>query len=447
MTPPHDPQAERALLGALLIDADYCLDPVRQILPTPGAFSDLRHQLIYRAVLDLDTKREPVDMVTVSARLRSLPGDQPGRVMDCHEEAGGSAYLSDLCLVVGSAGNAPHYAGIVADLSLKRGVLRLAESLTIAATDQTTTGSEALERAEAELSALMDGAQRSSVVSLHEVAQPVLDQIRARLQGQQDGIETGYPGLDSMGGWQNKDLIILAARPSMGKTALALNVAMHTARRGDPVGFLSVEMGEESLVLRTLTYLTGFSGQAIRTRALSQQNQDRLWQVGDELGGIPLYFDFHPAPTLENARHSIRRMVTRYGVKLVFVDYLQLMSAPKAERNDLAVGALSRGLKRLAKEYSVPVVALAQLNRGCEARQDKRPMLSDLRESGQIEQDADEVLFLYRDWVYDKGADKTAAELIAAKRRNGPTGVHFLHFDGLTGRFTERANDTDERSF
>jgi len=243
------------------------------------------------------------------------------------------------------------------------------------------------------------------------------------------------------------DLILLAARPSMGKTALAMNIAHQVSAREVPVGIFSLEMSEDSLATRTLSYLTGFSGMAIRNKAMSHQRLTDLYETAATTAGIPLHFDFTPGASLPQVRRNARRMVSRFGCGLLILDYLQLMTLPNAESHQLATAAASKGLKNLAKELKVPIIALSQLSRSCESRPDKRPMLSDLRDSGALEQDADVVMFVYRDHVYDKSAPEDGAEVLIRKRREGPTGEVMMRLDKSTGRFTEVADARDERTF
>lgn len=244
------------------------------------------------------------------------------------------------------------------------------------------------------------------------------------------------------------DLILLAARPSMGKTALAMNIAHQVSGRNAPVGIFSLEMSEAQLATRTLSYLTGFSGMAIRNKNLSHQRLSDLYETAAQTAGIPIHFDFTPGISLPQVRRIARRMVSRFGCQLLILDYLQLMTLPKAENNQLATAAVSKGLKNLAKELKVPIIALSQLSRACELRgSDKRPMLSDLRDSGALEQDADVVMFVYREHVYDKAAPEEDAELLIRKRREGPTAEVMMRMDKSTGRFTEKTDARDERTF
>lgn len=448
---PQDPQSERAVLGCILntFGGDTVADDVRQVLPNWQQFSDIRHQLIYRAMLCLLDAAEPVDSVTVRAMLQRLPAGKGGASMDCLDDAGGAGYVFELALETESSGNAQHYARMVADVSVKREALRLAERIKAEAINPATTGAELLDMVQAGAEALGDGqVGTGQVVSLFQIVDPLIQAIKAKEHGAPDGLPTGYHGIDVGGGMNPGDLILLAARPSMGKTALAMNIA-HQVSRSVPVGIFSLEMSEAQLATRTLSYLTGHSGMAIRNKNLSHQRLTDLYETAAETAGIPIHFDFTPGVTLPQVRRNARRMVSRFGCGLLILDYLQLMTLPKAESHQLATAAASKGLKNLAKELKVPIIALSQLSRACEMRSggEKRPILSDLRDSGALEQDADVVMFVYRDHVYDKSAPEDGAEVLIRKRREGPTGEVMMRLDKSTGRFTEVASERDERTF
>lgn len=447
---PQDPQSERAVLGCILntFGGDTVADDVRQVLPNWQQFSDIRHQLIYRAMLCLLDAAEPVDSVTVRAMLQRLPAGKGGAAVDCLDDAGGAGYVFELALETESSGNAQHYARIVADISIKREALRLAERIKAEAINPATTGAELLDMVQHGAEVLGDGqVGTGQVVTLFQIVDPLIQRIKARNVGDPDGLPTGYHGIDVGGGMAPGDLIFIAARPSMGKTALAMNIAHQVSAREVPVGIFSLEMSEDSLATRTLSYLTGFSGMAIRNKAMSHQRLTDLYETAATTAGIPLHFDFTPGASLPQVRRNARRMVSRFGCGLLILDYLQLMTLPNAESHQLATAAASKGLKNLAKELKVPIIALSQLSRTCESRPDKRPMLSDLRDSGALEQDADVVMFVYRDHVYDKTAPEDGAEVLIRKRREGPTGEVMMRLDKSTGRFTEVADARDERTF
>lgn len=446
---PMDLEAERAVLGCILqpADGETVADDVRQTLPRWQQFADVQHQLVYRAVLCLLDAAEPVDCVTVRAMLERLPAGKGGAPINALDDAGGFALLSDLSMAMDSSGNALHYAQLVADVSIKRDALRLADRIMAEAANPATSGTELLDLVQSGAEALGDGqVAGGKIVRLVEIVAPLIEAIKSKGFGEPDGLPTGYHGIDIGGGLNPGDLILLAARPSMGKTALAMNIA-HQVARNVPVGIFSLEMSEASLATRTLSYLTGYPGMAIRNKGLSPLRLTDLYETAAETAGIPIHFDFTPGPTLPQVRRNARRMVSRYGCRLLILDYLQLMSLPKAENNQLGVAAVSKGLKNLAKELQVPIIALSQLSRQCEQREDKRPILSDLRDSGTLEQDADMVLMVYRHSVYHKDAPEDAAEVLIRKRREGPTGEVQMRLDKPTGRFTEVADAGSERSF
>lgn len=452
MTPriPQDLEAERAVLGCVLspMDGDSIADDVRQALPRWQQFSDIRHQLIYRAVLCLWDAVEPVDCVTVRAKLESLPAGKGGKAIDCLDDAGGFVYLMELTMGVESTGNALYYARRVADVSIKREVIRLAEALKGKALETATTGAELQELTLAGAEAIAEvGVGAGDIVSLGDIIRPVIERTKAKEWGEVDGIPTGYHGIDKGGAIGQTDLVVIAGRPSMGKTAFAMNVAHNIAGRGVPVGVFSLEMSEDSLAFRTLSFLSGISGVAIKNKQLSPAKLSDLYAHAYEAEGIPIYFDFSASPSVAQIRRNARRMVSRDGCGLLIVDYLGLMTMPVAERNDLSVGKTTKALKSLAKELKVPVVLLSQLSRDCEKRDNKRPVLSDLRDSGSIEQDADTVLMVYRGNVYDKDVPEDEVEILIRKRREGPTGEVRMRLDKPTGRFTEVADEQDTHSF
>ena len=435
-----DTEAERHVLGALMLDGAECIDDVRAILPNTNSFSDLRHQLIYRAILLLAQSGLPMDYLSVRQQLQALPGERRGSFFDALDEAGGAPYLMQISSDAFSTASAAHHSRKLAELAIRRGMVRLGDRIAALAQEPGTSSEELLAVIERELAELTySGA--ANTTTLRQIVDPAIERIKAKSFGETDGIPTGYLELDRAGGgFHAGDLIILAARPSMGKTAFALNLAFNAARRGVPVGIFSLEMGAESLAFRALSLMTGFNSLAIRNKALSRANLERLYEEAARQSDLPIHFSFALSPSIDDVRRTARRMVTNHGCGLLILDYLQYVKAPKAERNDLAVGMVSHGLKDIAKQVGVPMVALSQLSRSVDSRENKRPLLSDLRESGQIEQDADEVLFLYREAAYKPDdADPNAAELIAAKRRNGPTGTVHFRFDRTSGQFSEAA--------
>lgn len=447
---PQDLEAERAVLGCILQPDDgmAVADDIRRALPRWQQFSDVRHQLIYRAMLCLLDATEPVDIVTVKARLEALPAGKAGKPIDCLDEAGGFAHLMDLSMCVETTGNALFYAQRVADVAIKRDMIRMCEMLKGKALEPSMTGVELQALASSSIEWIAENILGGGeIVSMGEIIRPVIERTKEKGWGETDGLPTGYHGIDKGGAMAKSDLIIVAGRPSMGKTAFAMNIAHNVAGRGKPVGMFSLEMSDDSLAFRTLSFLTGISGVAIKNKQLSPNRLSELYERAYHAEGIPIYFDFSPGPTVAEVRRNARRMVSKHGCELLIIDYLGLMTMPTAERNDLAVGKVTRALKALAKELRVPVMLLSQLSRQCEQRDNKRPVLADLRDSGSIEQDADTVLMVYRGHVYDKNEDENAVEILIRKRREGPTGEVAMRLDKPTGRFTEASDERDERNF
>lgn len=449
---PQDVEAERAVLGCILqpYDGMAVADDIRRALPRWQQFSDVRHQLIYRAILSLLDAVEPVDTVTLKARLEALPAGKGGKAIDCLAEAGGFAYLMDLAMGIDSTGNALYYAQRVADVGIKRDMIRMCEMLKGKALEPSMTGVELQALATSSIDWIAENILGGGeIVSMGEIIRPVIERTKEKGWGETDGLPTGYHGIDKGGAMGKSDLIIVAGRPSMGKTAFAMNIAHNVAGRGTAVGVFSLEMSDDSLAFRTLSFLTGISGVAIKNKQLSPHRLSELYDQAYNAEGIPIYFDFSPSPTVAEIRRNARRMVSKHGCELLVIDYLGLMTMPRAERNDLAVSMTTKALKALAKELHVPVMLLSQLSRKCEERDNKRPMLSDLRDSGGIEQDADTVLMVYRGHMYDKNEDENAVEILIRKRREGPTGEVKMRMDKPTGRFTEVADgpEDQDRSF
>lgn len=436
MTPPSDLDAERAVLSCLLSFGDECADDVVAHIPKPNAFHDQRHRLIYRACAELVRDALPTDSIHVAARLEALQTAKgPRNVL---EDAGGRGFLMELAMLQDSSGNAVHYAKRVQEVATKRNMIALGEHLVKTAGDSTKGAQEALAEANRALDAFTGNTVRSEIVTIAEVVDKAAERMRLKNRGDSDGIPTGFSHYDYRGGGlRATDFNILAARPSMGKTAFALNIAYNISRGGVSVGFFSQEMDDAMTGNRTLSYLSGFDSMRIQNKRIDAAEEEEILQRARLAHELPIHIDFNPALTLEAFRAGARRMVTHLGCQVLILDYLTFMVKPKAENNTLAVALLSRGLKQVAKDLKVNVLALAQLSRVVEGRNDKRPLMSDLRESGAIEQDADEVAFLYRPIVYDSGANPRSCELIVGKKRNGPTGTYHLNFDRETGRFSD----------
>ena len=435
--PPHSVEAEQALLGAVLFKnkaLHLVVDMIR-----PDDFYLPAHQLIFNAFLDLYRKNHPVDLVTVMEVLRAS-----GEL----ENAGGAGYLADLSSAMLTAANAENYATLVRDRSLQRSLIDICSEI-IGKSYQTPDVESLLDESEQAVMSISGRAGDKTFASSGEMVHKVMDELTERLgQGSQlTGVTTGYHKLNDMtAGFQRSDLIIVAARPSVGKTALALNFCLNAAiGQGVPVAVFSLEMSKEQLISRMMAIESKVPLSKLRRYDLNDEDWDRLQKRLDGLASAPIYIDDSAALSTLELRGRVRRLHAQKGIGLVIVDYLQLMrSSRRTDSRELEISDISRSLKALAKELSIPVIALAQLNRKVEDRTNKRPMLSDLRESGAIEQDADVILFLYRDAVYNKRDDnprKAEAEVIIGKQRNGPTGTCGLAYVAEYTSFEELAYD------
>lgn len=435
--PPHDPDLEQAVLGAILLDVD-ALPAVVDILK-PESFYATAHQDIYRACLRLMTRGEAVDILTVTEQLRTL-----GTL----ESSGGAVYLVELTNRVASAANLEYHARIVAQKALARDQIRVANSAIAKAYDDATDAFDLLAATQKELFDLANFSGRQAQ-DLGQIGIQVLRQLD-RAMNKPDGmtgVPSGIAALDNLtGGWQQPDLVILAARPGMGKTAFVLNAAMNAAESGTPVAFFSLEMSAPQLVNRIIAGKTWISSNRIMRGNLSEDEHRRYTDAVQTISATPLYIDDTPGINIFELRAKCRRMKMKYGVGLVIIDYLQLMSGTdkKGGNREQEISEISRAVKALAKELQVPVIALSQLSRAVEQRGgSKRPHLSDLRESGSLEQDADIVAFLYRPEYYDIMEDETGrnlkglTELIIAKHRNGALETVEMHFRADTTTFCD----------
>ena len=449
---PQNIEAEQSVLGALFIDKK-AINLVAGKLK-PEDFYRIAHQIVYRAMLNLHANNQPIDMITVIEELKNM-----GKLHD----VGDVSYITLLANTVPTAANVKYHARIVEEKALQREVIE----------SGTTLASLGYECREGELQNLVDTAQQrllrltgrnigTDYVHIRSVVETTADRLGQMVENNEavTGLSTGFTDLDELiAGLHPSDFYILAARPSMGKTALALNIAENVALRGakecEPpkrVLFFSLEMSREQLVQRMICTEANLTKQELRpekdggARSEELQNRklsimDRIWTVSDKLAASGLYIDDTPGLTIQEMRAKARRLKAEAGLDLIVIDYLQLMQAPNvknnAENRQHEVSEISRGLKAIARELNVPVLALSQLSRSVETRQVKKPMLSDLRESGSLEQDADIVMFLYREDYYKNtgGAPSHLTELIVAKHRNGPTGKIDLFFKNDTTKF------------
>ena len=433
--PPHSVEAEQAVLGGVLIDND-AWDRIADIL-TGDHFYRNDHRAVFNAVAGLCDERRPCDAVTVAERL-----DRDGRL----ETAGGLAYLAELAGNTPSAANIAAYAEIVRERAVLRDLIRTSSEITEAAyRPQGRTAPELLDDAERRIFEIADrdGAGRRESVAIRDVLSGVMEHIDelSRRDNPITGVPTGFKDLDrETAGLQRGDLIIVAGRPSMGKTAFAMNLVEEAAIRArQSVMVFSMEMPAEQLTMRMLSSLGRIDQQKVRTGRLDPEDWPRLTSPLGMLNDTKIFIVDDPALTPTELRARCRRLKREHGLGLVVVDYLQLMHVPGTRENRATeISEISRSLKALAKELMVPVVACSQLNRRLEERTNKRPVMSDLRESGAIEQDADLILFIYRDEVYDEESKhKGKAEIIIGKQRNGPIGSVDLAFLGRYARFAD----------
>lgn len=431
--PPQSLDAEMSLLGAILID-DEVLANVSDRLKA-GDFYDKRHATIYDAMFLLYEHHKPIDLLTLSDQLSKK---------DELEMVGGSTYLTELTNYVPTAAHAEAYADMIVQKAVRRRLIKASSDIATLGFDEEKNIQELLETAEAELFSVSDAGIKQDLVSLEYILTESFDRIEElhRDKGKLRGVKTGYRDLDNLtAGLQKSDLLILAARPAMGKSTFALNMAYNIAsREKQAVLVFSLEMSKEQLVDRMLAEAAGVDAWNIRTGNLSDDDFEKLSTAMGEMAEAPIFIDDTPGLTVLEMRTKARREAHNQPLGLIIVDYLQLMSGSKGMGNDFnrvqEVSEISRGLKLIARELNVPVIALSQLSRSVESRSPQIPMLSDLRESGSIEQDADLVMFLYREDYYNPETDRQhITDLIIAKHRNGPTGRVELYFHPERLRF------------
>lgn len=438
--PPQNIEAEQAVLGAIFLESSS-LTVASEIL-IPEDFYRASHQKIFNVILKLNDSGKPVDLITVTEELAAAK---------LLEDCGGVRYLSELAASVPTAANIEYYARIVEEKSLLRRLIRTATEI---AQDGYTREDEVealLGEAEKNILAV---AQRKNAGAFHNIKDVLVrtyDNIETLHQrtGDVTGIPTGFVELDRMtAGFQRNDLIIVGARPSVGKTAFALNIAQNVATKTDEnVAIFSLEMGAEQLVMRMLCAEGNIDAQRLRTGSLTDEDWGKLTMAMGSLSNAGIFIDDTPGVRISDIRSKCRRLKQEHGLGMILIDYLQLIlgSGRAGENRQQEISEISRSLKGLARELQVPVIALSQLSRGVEQRQDKRPMMSDIRESGSIEQDADIVAFLYRDDYYDKESEnKNIIEIIIAKQRNGPVGTVSLAFAKEYNKFVNLERRFDD---
>lgn len=430
--PPQNLDAEKSLIGAVLIDDDVLADASEYV--SEKDFYDKRHSLIFSAMMRLYEQHKPVDLLTLTEELKKKK----------HlETVGGSSYLSELTNYVPTSAHADAYAELVSQKAIRRRLIKASSDISELGFDEETSTQELLEKAEAELFSVSDQSLKQDLTSLESILTESFDRIEElhSNKGQLRGVRTGYRDLDNMtAGLQRSDLIILAARPAMGKTTLVTNLAYNVATVAkQPVLFFSLEMSKEQLVDRMLADASGVDAWNIRTGNLSDDDFGKISEAMGEMAEAPIFIDDTPGLTVLEMRTKARRAAHEQPLGLIIVDYLQLMQSA-SKRSDgnrvQEVSEISRGLKLIARELNVPVIALSQLSRSVESRSPQVPQLADLRESGSIEQDADIVMFIYREAYYNPETEReNITDLILAKHRNGPTGKVELYFHPERLRF------------
>ncbi|MFP4476251.1 MAG: replicative DNA helicase [Desulfatibacillaceae bacterium] len=431
--PPQNSEAEQSLLTAVLVDPKTITNVADVV--DPDDFYVPAHRMIFAAMRKLFDRNEPTDLVAVTNELKNQKQ---------LEDVGGMDYMLRLMDSVAMAVNPPYYAKIIKEKATLRRLIDASRKIIRECHESREDVREVVDYAENEIFAVAENRGSEAFTPLEGLITEsfrALEQ-RARNKALVTGVPTGFKRLDTLtSGLQPADLVILAARPSMGKTALALNMARNAAEQGVPVAVFSLEMSKQQLAMRMLCSEARVDSQRVRGGFLGKDDNTRLSDAGNRLFSLPIYIDDAPDLSALDVRAKVRRLSREFGAGLVIIDYLQLMKGrADVERRDLEISEISRSLKGLAKEANVPVVALSQLNRNLEQRQDKHPQLADLRESGALEQDADVIIFIYRDEVYNKDENnpkKGTAEVTIAKQRNGPTGIVTLAFLGEYTRFED----------
>jgi replicative DNA helicase len=423
-TPPQNPQAEESFIGSLLLDKDAIIK-VADIIHIDDFYVE-KNGMIYEAILKLFEKREPLDVVTLSEEL-----EKQGTL----KEIGGASYLTDLVNGVPTAAHVVNYAKIVAQKATLRRLIAAASQINEIAYDEEEQLDNLLDKAEKTLFDVSQKHLRQNFVSIKDVLADSFDRLDSLHKDNESlrGTPTGFTGVDNiLAGLQKSDLIILAARPSMGKTSFALNIAQNVAtKQGVPVGVFSLEMSKEQLIDRMLASEAGIDSWKLRTGSLEDKDFEKLNKAMGVLAEAPIYIDDSAMANVMEMRTKARRLQSEHDLGLIVIDYLQLMSGGSSSSDNRVqeISEISRGLKGLARELNVPVIALSQLSRSVEQRSPKIPQLSDLRESGSIEQDADVVMFIYREDYYEKETEKkNIADILIKKHRNGPTGDVELYF-------------------
>lgn len=422
--PPHNLEAEQAVLGAMMIDKDAIYTAMENLVPED--FYKEAHQIIYTTLQTLEAKGEPIDMIVLTEELRR---------QNNLERIGGIGYIATLANTVPTAANIRHYAGIVEEKAILRKLIRYSTQIASRCYEDQEDTMELLDNAEKMILEIASNRNADGLISIKAVLSRTLEKIEqmSNNKGNVTGVPSYFADLDRMtSGWQPSDLIILAARPAMGKTTFGLNIAYNAATKGKlPVAVFSLEMSREQLVQRLISAEAMIDQHKLRTGRLQDEEWLRLTKAAQPLSTAQIYIDDTPAISVLELRAKARRLKAEKGLALIVIDYLQLMQVNnrKNDNRQQEISEISRSLKALARELEVPVLALSQLSRAVEQTHEKRPALSHLRESGALEQDSDLVMFIYREDYYNPESEKPGiAEIILAKHRNGPTGSVELGF-------------------
>ena len=429
---PHNREAEEAVLGSLLIDPDAIIRVATFLAPED--FYMERHAWIYEAIRDLHERREPADMVTLTDEM-----ERRGQL----NEIGGSAYLSGLINATPTSIHVEYYARIIERTAVLRRLIDAAGKIARLAYQDTEEVAEIVDRAEELIFAVASRQVDRDLRHIRQALDKYYDRIEYLHQhrGEVIGVPTGLTDLDKLlGGLQRSDMIVMAGRPGMGKTSLALSIALQAARRlHKRIALFSLEMSDEQLVQRLISAETGIDSQRLRLGDIKEDEWPTFIQATNLLAGTSVFIDDTPAISVLELRTKARRLHAEHGLDLLIVDYLQLMRGDsRSENRQQEISFISRSIKALARELNIPILALSQLSRQVESRHDKHPMLSDLRESGSIEQDADVVLFIYRDDVYNPDSEfPNIAEIIVSKHRSGPTGIFSVYFKKHLAQFVD----------
>jgi replicative DNA helicase len=438
---PHNVEAEESVLGALLIDPE-ALFRVAPFL-RPDDFYVQKNAWLYQAILDLHERREPLDLVTLRNEMEAR---------GLLEEIGGVAYIAQLMEAVPTAIHVEAYGHIVEEAAVRRRLISAASDIAQLAYQEQRDIEQVIDQAEQHLFSISQRRLSRDMAPIREVVQAYYDRIEYLYdhRGETLGIPTGFADIDRLlGGLQKSDLIIVAARPGVGKTSLGLSIVRNAARLGRHVAIFSLEMSREQIVQRLISAETGIDAQRLRLVNLEEGDWALLSHAMGVLSELPVFIDDTPSISALQLRTKARRLHAEHGLDLIFVDYLQLMTGDiRAENRVQEVSYISRMLKGLARELDVPLLAASQLSRAVEQRSDKRPVLSDLRESGSLEQDADVVMFIYREEMYREETERQhVADIIVAKHRNGPTGVAQLYFRQHLAQFVDAVSKSQTLGF